>query len=313
MTTPPHLASSASADAAANPFLALRSRYILALGALLMVVMFAGSVYVVLAERQLVPAVSDDPILTPVSLIVFWTLLAIAIFRLGQQQNLNVRYLFGQNRPQFSVAFGVLLVLSLLLFSLGISATVLYLLSLKFPGYVSQLLASSNILDGDISAYPAVYEMLMLFLVLVYAPLVEEIVFRGILLQRWGQKWGIRSGVIASSVLFGVLHLNNPVGLTLFGLAMALLYVKTQSLWVPIGCHALNNLAAVGIDWLSKVTAGGQTTTVSDIQELWWISLIPIAVSLPFLVWFVWRSWPHKTEAIPYVANASRVHPKSVG
>jgi len=308
MHTPPQPSANRSANHA-HPFLTIKSRYLLALGAVMMVSLFLARVYALLSQRQLMPIViSDDPIFTPLSLIAFWTVMAIAILRLGQQQRLRISYLFGQNRPKFSILYGVLLVLSLLLFSLGISAIVLYLLSLRFPSYVSQLLTSSNILDGNRSDYPMLYEALMIFLVLVYAPVVEELVFRGILLQRWGAKWGVRAGIVVSSILFGALHPNNPIGLTLFGLVMGLLYVRTQSLWVPIACHALNNLAAVGIAWLSKVTAGGQITTVSDIQELWWMSLIPVSVSLPFLGWFVWRSWPRKTDSIPYLANAYPAH-----
>ena len=240
----------------------------------------------------------------PVLHISVLSVMAIAIVGLGQRKGLKVRYLFGQQRPKFSIPYALVLVLSLLLFSLGISSLFFYLLSLGFPDYVNQLLESSTLLANNSSAYPQLYEALMLFLLLVYAPVVEELVFRGILLQRWAVKWGVRSGVIASSVLFGVLHYNNPIGLTLFGLVMGLLYVRTNSLWVPIACHSLNNLAAVGIDWLSQRAAGGQISTVSDIQELWWMSLILVMVSLPCWGWFVWRSWPQPADKIPYMVNS---------
>lgn len=302
MDIPPSVQLPDQAHSFSNPFLLLKSRY-LVLGTFLMASLGAGSLYALLGEWQIIPKSNEDPISTPVLTIAVLTVMAAAILWMGHQEGLRTRYLFGQKNPKFSVLHGVALVLSLLLFSLGISSIVFYLLSLSFPSYVNQLLESSTLLDSNRSAYPQLYEALMLFLLLVYAPVVEELVFRGILLQRWAVKWGLRSGVIASSVLFGALHFNNPIGLTLFGLVMGLLYVRTQSLWVPIGCHALNNLAAVGIDWISQVASGGQTSTVSDVQELWWMSLILVAVSMPFLGVFVWRSWPRKTDAIPYVAN----------
>ncbi|MFK8186513.1 MAG: lysostaphin resistance A-like protein [Phormidesmis sp.] len=291
-----------SNNAVPNPFLALKSRY-LVLGTFLMASLGAGSLYALLGEWQVIPKSNEDPISTPVLTIAVLTVMAVSILWIGHQEGLKTRYLFGQRNPKFSILYSVVLVLSLLLFSLGISSVIFYLLSLSFPSYVSQLLENSTLLDSHRSAYPQLYEALMLFLLLVYAPVVEELVFRGILLQRWSVQWGLRSGVIASSILFGALHFNNPIGLTLFGLVMGLLYVRTQSLWVPIGCHALNNLAAVGIDWFSQVASGGQTTTVSDVQELWWMSLILVAVSMPFLAVFVWRSWPKTTDAIPYVTN----------
>ncbi|MEM6450299.1 MAG: CPBP family intramembrane glutamic endopeptidase [Cyanobacteria bacterium P01_D01_bin.105] len=288
----------------ANPFLAIKSRYLI-FGTFLIASFITGVVYALLGEWQLIPKTSEDPISTPVLTIAVLTLMAIAIFLTGRKTGLNAQYLFGQKKPKFSIAYSLVLVLSLLLCSLGISSIIFYVLSLISPGYVSQLLENGNLLQGNESTYPHLYEALMLFLLLVYAPIVEELIFRGILLQRWSAKWGLRLGVITSSVLFGVLHFNNPIGLTLFGLVMGLLYVRTRSLWVPIACHALNNLAAVGIDWLSWVTAGGQTSTVDDVQQLWWMSLILVGVSLPFLVWFVWRSWPSKSAPLPYLKNAS--------
>lgn len=298
-------ASSVFNDPDHNPFGILKSRRLIVVIWISVSAFYALRVlYALLGIWQIIPSAQEDPITTPLLTIAIFT---IALFWVKRQRGLNVRYLLGTNRPKFSVFYGIMLVLSLLLFSLGISSFIFYLLSLSYPGYVSQLLeASNNLLDNTQSAFPQLYQALMLFLLLIYAPVVEELVFRGFLLQRWGIKWGVRRGLIASSVLFGVLHINNPIGLTLFGLVMGLLYLRSQSLWVPIVCHSLNNLGAVGIDWLSKAAAGGQTSTVSDIQEVGWMSLVLVAVSLPLLGWFIWRSWPKRADTIPYLANMQK-------
>ena len=206
---------------AKNPFHALKSRY-LVFGTFLTASLGVGSLYALLSLLQLVPGSNEDPIASPVLAIAVSTVMAISIFWVGHSQGLRVRYIFGQGKPPFSALHGVLLVLELLLFSLGISTIIFYLLSLSFPGYVGQLLENTALIDSDKSAYPQVYKALMLFWSLVSAPIVEELVFRGILLQRWSVKWGLRTGVIASSVLFGLLHPHNPVGLTIFGLVMGL-------------------------------------------------------------------------------------------
>lgn len=285
-----------------NPFLRFQSRYLI-LATFLIASPVVGGLYAILGEWQLLPPPNEDPISTPILTIALLTVMGCAVLWASRYDGLNVKYLFGQQIPKFSLLYSVLLVASLLLFSLGISSIVFYFLSLVFPGYVAQLLESNVLLVGTQSLYPRLYEGLMLFLLVVYAPLVEELIFRGILLQRWSVKWGLRRGLIASSMLFGALHLNNPLGLTLFGLVMGLLYVRTRSLWVPVACHSLNNLAAVGIDWLSKLATSGQTSTVSDIQDVWLTSLVLVVVSLPFLGWFVWRSWPKQADPIPYLAN----------
>jgi len=294
-----------------NPFLKFQSRYLI-LGTFLIASPVVGGLYAILGEWQLLPPPSEDPISTPILTITILTVMGFAILWVGRHKGLSVKYLFGQRVPKVSIFYSLLLVASLLLFSLGISSVSFYVLSLFFPGYVEQLLESSALLLDVQSLYPRLYQALMLFLLVVYAPLVEELVFRGILLQRWSVKWGVRRGLVASSVLFGALHLNNPLGLTLFGLAMGVLYVRTCSLWVPIACHALNNLAAVGIDWLSKLLSSGQisseqTSTVSNVQDVWLVGLLLVAVSFPFVGWFLWHGWPKQGDPIPYLMNVGAV------
>ena len=295
-----------------NPFLRLKSRYLI-LGTYLIASIAIGIAYAQLGELSLLPWLKDDPIAMPILSISVWTMLGGIVLWAGRRQGLNVGALFGRHSPQFSWRYAGLLVASLLIFSLGSFSVVFYLVSLAFPGYAAQTLETSMMLGGGNSGYPQLYDALMLFLLIVYAPLVEELVFRGILLQRWSTKWGLRWGLGASSLLFGMLHVNNPLGLTLFGLVMGLLYVRTRSLWVPVACHSLNNLTAVGIDWISRTTAGEQTYTVEDVQSSWWVGLILVTISAPFVWRFIRRSWPNQADEIPYLANVRQVHSDKVG
>ena len=291
-----------------NPFLILRSRY-LVLGAYIVASLGIGFGYSYLGRLQLLPWDQDDPLSVPVLSIAIWTVRLAVVWRESRRQGLQVRWLFGEKMPQFSLPYAVVLVASALTFSLGSFSVVFYFLSLSFPSYATQILESDLLGGGLNSQYPQLYNVLMLFLLLVYAPIVEELVFRGFLLQRWASKWGLRSGLITSSLLFGILHINNPVGLTLFGLVMGLLYVRSRSLWIPIACHSLNNLAAVGIDGLSNWIGGepSEAVTVTSLQESWWTGLILIAVSTPLLWQFIKRSWPKAGDHIPYLLNARRL------
>ena len=65
------------------------------------------------------------------------------------------------------------------------------------------------------------------------APVVEEFVFRGLLLTRWSHKWGISRGILASSLLFGLAH-GNLLGMVFFAIVMSILYIETRSLVVPM-------------------------------------------------------------------------------
>ncbi len=291
-----------------NPFLSLRSRY-LVLGTYVVASLGIGLGYAYLGVFQLLPWDRNDSISVPVLSIAIWSVLLAVVWRESRRQGLKVRPLFGEGMPQFSLPYAAVLVASALIFSLGSFSIIFYFLSLAFPDYAAQILESDLLGGGQNSQYPQAYNALMLFLLVIYAPVVEELVFRGFLLQRWGTKWGLRRGLIASSLLFGMLHINNPVGLTLFGFVMGLLYVRSRSLWIPIMCHSLNNLSAVGIDRLSHWIGSepAEAVTVTTLQQSWWTGLILIAISVPFLWQFIKRSWPKPTDQIPYLLNIQKL------
>lgn len=78
----------------------------------------------------------------------------------------------------------------------------------------------------------------------VLAPIVEEFVFRGVILQRLIGKSSVWGGVLISSLLFGILHAD-VIGAFLFGIIASLLFIRTGNLLIPILMHAINNTIAV--------------------------------------------------------------------
>ena len=78
------------------------------------------------------------------------------------------------------------------------------------------------------------------------APLIEEIVFRGIVfrsLRRVSPAW---VAILASSVLFGLYHMNlvQIVYATWMGIVAGIIYEKSNNLLFPILVHVANNLVA---------------------------------------------------------------------
>ena len=90
---------------------------------------------------------------------------------------------------------------------------------------------------------PLAYQVAVAVGAVVLAPAIEELLFRGVLLNCWAAKWSVGTAVVASSIAFGILH-GNPVGITVAGLVMAVLYLRTGTLLVPIAFHAANNFIA---------------------------------------------------------------------
>ena len=76
--------------------------------------------------------------------------------------------------------------------------------------------------------------------VIVVAPIVEELFFRGLLLDTMRRRWGTATAVVASSLFFGAIHLQllQFAGLTLAGLVFAAAVVRTGRLGTAITVHA---------------------------------------------------------------------------
>ena len=88
----------------------------------------------------------------------------------------------------------------------------------------------------------------------IFAPITEELIFRGYLypvVKRFTDRW---FASIFSGVLFGVIHFNVmalPM-LALMGFILAVIYERSGSLWVPIGCHAAFNATQFGLMIISR-------------------------------------------------------------
>jgi hypothetical protein len=103
------------------------------------------------------------------------------------------------------------------------------------------------------SPFPAKAELVYgsgLALVLLTAAINEELVFRGYPFQRLVDSFGPAGAVMVSSALFGLAHLGNPhhtyistANTMLVGIPLSIAYLRTRSLWMPVGIHFMWNYA----------------------------------------------------------------------
>ena len=89
-----------------------------------------------------------------------------------------------------------------------------------------------------------IFDLFISFLVFVAVGWQEELLSRGYHLQNISESLNLFWGVLLSSLLFAVLHLFQPgasfisvILITLTGLFLALGYLRTRQLWLPIGLH----------------------------------------------------------------------------
>jgi membrane protease YdiL (CAAX protease family) len=87
-----------------------------------------------------------------------------------------------------------------------------------------------------------------------YTAIGEEVIFRGYMLSGLKEAWGKGVGLVVMSVIFAAMHLfvstaqQTPVPLFVLalvgpGLVLGWAYLRTGSLWLPIGLHFGWNLA----------------------------------------------------------------------
>ncbi|HLI48336.1 MAG TPA: CPBP family intramembrane glutamic endopeptidase [Chthonomonas sp.] len=80
----------------------------------------------------------------------------------------------------------------------------------------------------------------------VLAPVAEETLFRGGIYASLRNRLGIGWGLTISSLLFAIAHLDPLEFVPIFfiGMALALVYEKTRSLWMSMIVHGTNNAMA---------------------------------------------------------------------
>jgi len=81
--------------------------------------------------------------------------------------------------------------------------------------------------------------------VAVVGPLVEELLFRGVILGGLLSHYRPRWALLGSAVLFGIVHLNLWQFVPAFGMGLATgwLFVRTRSLWPCVAFHGIYNAA----------------------------------------------------------------------
>lgn len=242
----------------------------------------------------------QDPIMTYIAYCLSFVLLCLWALQRFRQLQINLQHVIGNVPNGYRWLPIVGLVAGILIFSIGSGLLSFYFLSLLAPS-VFQLVLKTILTDQTRSSLPIIHKFIEAIALIVVAPITEEFIFRGIILHRWAAKWGIIPAILGSSILFGFCHVN-PIGLSMFGIVMALLYIKTSTLIVPIVAHALNNTVAVAMTLLSSGSGTKNDVVYSD----WRVGALMLTLSAPFLIYFVYKRWPKKNVSLPYFANALR-------
>lgn len=149
------------------------------------------------------------------------------------------------------------------------------------PGLLllSTLLQSLLVLIAPISSQEAqVFEQILapnlasLIGACLLAPVLEEMLFRGVILRSFLTQYSSRAAILGSALIFGAAHLNLYQFFTGFtvGVVLAWLYQRTRSLWPGILLHSAINSA---IMYWSAMARG-------DMADDWQLSWPQILLAL---------------------------------
>ncbi|MBT3209013.1 MAG: CPBP family intramembrane metalloprotease [Bacteroidetes bacterium] len=100
--------------------------------------------------------------------------------------------------------------------------------------------------------------------IVIAAPVLEELIFRGIILDGLLKKYSPVKSIIISSLLFGIVHLNpwQFLGAFIFGIFSGWIYYRTNKLILTIIMHFANNfLAFVAIYFFDEETMMDKSLT----------------------------------------------------
>jgi membrane protease YdiL (CAAX protease family) len=116
---------------------------------------------------------------------------------------------------------------------------------------VSFLVAINHISTPSATTQELVESSLMIavFLIVITAPFVEEILFSGYMYPVLRRKLGTRGGITLTALIFAVLHLR-VISIPLFFVGAVLktyAYERTHCIYVPMIIHLVNNALVVSL------------------------------------------------------------------
>ncbi|TVP90193.1 lysostaphin resistance A-like protein [Alkalibacterium sp.] len=251
--------------------------------------------------------------LTLVSLItdglLYFSLYKLTL-TLMKRQSLSVKAL---SRPASYSRGNILNLLGLTALTAFVATSFMYFI-ITFLTFFPQLFDRVMPYILDITLVEDMSYVYLVFVAVVFAPIVEELFFRGYILNKWADKYGVKLGVILSSLAFMIIHLRSVfIPQLLVGLICGLLYVKYNNLLYAIFFHALYNLFVILPSLFIQSGSSEETQAaflgVRDSLPLEFsIFSLLFLISFAFLIYFLKNLFKKvRTRKSPYAINVQKI------
>ncbi|WP_051652421.1 CPBP family intramembrane glutamic endopeptidase [Clostridium algidicarnis] len=147
-----------------------------------------------------------------------------------------------------SITLSCLLMILLLTISFRLITLVSFNPVMNYLASKSKMLHYIKEIASQTNPYLLVLEIALI------GPIIEEILFRGIILNGLLKKYSPAKAILFSSLLFSLIHGNLPqmFNALFFGILLGLIYIKTKSLYAVIFTHIIANTLSIILSALEE-------------------------------------------------------------
>jgi membrane protease YdiL (CAAX protease family) len=170
---------------------------------------------------------------------------AIALAVTARRKGVSLATAVGLRRFKIGRTLKLALVLVVGAFAMtAVYAVIAGAMGVAIQGNAADLAAGFKTGPGEI--------VIAFVLVGIVAPFVEELTFRGIVFPSLKASWGTMPALLVSGAAFGIVHLQPTitVPLALIGMALAVVFLRTRSLWTAIIAHCAYNTVSLALAFL---------------------------------------------------------------
>ena len=239
----------------------------------------------------LVTATLTYGVLQDLSNYIYFVGMLVIVVTLKKMRKIKMRVLVG--RKPYSYRWLSTLFISLVLLCYANAAIILVIYPLILLD--SEVIAEFFMQSLDKTPIHAFVMTVLL------APVLEELVFRGLVFTRLCMKWGMTLGIILSSLFFGLLHFEFFVGALVIGVVLCVIYVRTKTLLVPMSIHGVYNFLV----WLILISNSDQNLYLSKemMEGYLYQGLVALIISSPVIFFMLGSWWPRGDIRAPYESN----------
>jgi len=217
----------------------------------------------VIFEKQINEVVSPDFSLIMTYIIVLIMIILLAYF-VNAKRQLSLEF----NFKLTNLHLLPLIFLLLLTFQIG----------LNFP--LQRIIGS--LISSEINTSKSIFSAAYIAGAVFLAPLLEEIIFRGIILKGLLTLNSPKKAIIISSIIFGLIH-GQPgmiIGAIFFGFFFGYIYYKTNSLGLTMLLHFTSNLFGLIAYFLNLNFGSPNFKTITDLYgSLSWLLLLILIIT----------------------------------